>query len=170
LFPFSSRRCSAAWMWTGRAGSTAGLVSLMSGSSGLGVVARGAGGLLAAAGGGCRCQAAGDRLLQRLELGLEHRAACVVCGDTTPERKPHPAPLLHACALIGIPPGQCAYLGDAERDIQAARAAGMPALVARWGYLGEADEPGTWAADALLEHPLALLDWLASDAGLGARA
>jgi len=95
-------------------------------------------------------------------LGLDARAACVVSGDTTPERKPHPAPLLHACSLLGRDPSECVYLGDAERDIAAARAAGMPALVATWGYLGDGDEPANWAAEALLPDPGALLAWLES--------
>ena len=102
-------------------------------------------------------------------LGLDIRAACVVSGDTTPERKPHPAPLLHACELMGLAPSECVYLGDAERDIQAARAAGMPGLVAAWGYLGATDTPSNWRANALLDHPLALLGWLGVD-GEGAAA
>ncbi len=54
-------------------------------------------------------------------LGLDRRSACVISGDTLPERKPHPMQLLHAAALLGLEPRQCAYLGDAERDVQAAR-------------------------------------------------
>ena len=57
-------------------------------------------------------------------LGLSARAACVVSGDTLPERKPHPRPLLHAAELIAVAPAECVYLGDALRDVQAARAAG----------------------------------------------
>jgi N-acetyl-D-muramate 6-phosphate phosphatase len=93
-------------------------------------------------------------------LGLDRRAACVVSGDTTAERKPHPLPLLHACTLLGLQPSDCIYLGDAERDIEAARAAGIPGLVAGWGYLGAEDDPTAWQAEALLEHPHALLSWL----------
>ena len=101
-------------------------------------------------------------------LGLATQAACVVCGDTTPWSKPHPAPLLHACALLGLPPSSCLYIGDAERDIQAARAAGMPALAATWGYLGAADRPQDWGADGLLEDPQALSEWLSARAPLPA--
>jgi len=97
-------------------------------------------------------------LLARLELA--RRAACVVSGDTTPRPKPHPDSLLHASSLLGLPPARCLYVGDAERDIQAARAAGMPCLVATWGYLGTADRPQDWGADGLIEDPLALQAWL----------
>jgi len=79
-------------------------------------------------------------------LGLRGRLACVVSGDTLPERKPHPLPLLHAAKLAGVLPGECIYVGDAERDIQAAHAAGMPALIARYGYLHADDRPDVWGA------------------------
>lgn len=93
-------------------------------------------------------------------LGLDRRAACVVSGDTLPQRKPHPAPLLHASAQIGLPPQRCVYVGDAERDVLSARAAGMPVLVALYGYLGPKDDPVRWAPDANIEAPGDLLDWL----------
>jgi N-acetyl-D-muramate 6-phosphate phosphatase len=95
-----------------------------------------------------------------MELGLRARFACVVSGDTVPERKPHPLPLLHAAQLAEVLPGECIYVGDAERDVQAAHAATMPALVANYGYL-RADEHSTdWGGDGYLEQPLDLLDWL----------
>jgi len=93
-------------------------------------------------------------------LGLDRRAGCVISGDTLPERKPHPAPLLHAAALIGADPTRCLYVGDAERDIQAARAAGMPVIIAGYGYLGPEDDPEAWAADGTIDDPRAVLDWL----------
>jgi phosphoglycolate phosphatase len=55
---------------------------------------------------------------------------------------------------------ECLYVGDAERDVQASRAAGMPVLVARYGYLGPADDPDSWAPDAHIESPLQIIDWL----------
>jgi 2-phosphoglycolate phosphatase len=94
------------------------------------------------------------------ELGLRERFACVVSGDTLAERKPHPKPLLHAAALAEVAPSECIYVGDAERDVQAAHAAAMPALVANYGYL-RADEDSTlWGGDGYLQRPLDLLDWL----------
>lgn len=93
-------------------------------------------------------------------LGLHERAACVVSGDTCTQPKPHPAPLLHACLHTGAEPGACLYIGDAARDVEAAQAAGMPAVVALWGYLGTDDRPEAWGADALIASPSAILDHL----------
>lgn len=89
-------------------------------------------------------------------LGLHRRTTCIVSGDTTPHAKPHPAPLLHAAELLSVEPPNCWYIGDDERDIQAARAAGMPGIVADWGYLGGTD-PAHWQADARAASPAALL-------------
>lgn len=93
-------------------------------------------------------------------LGLERRAACVVSGDTTDQRKPHPKPLLHACELVGSPPTACVYVGDASRDIEAGRAARMQTLVALYGYIDETQRPAEWGADGMIEEPRQILDWL----------
>lgn len=95
-------------------------------------------------------------------LGLAERAVVVVSGDTTPFSKPHPEPLLHACAVAGSLPQECAFIGDAERDVAAGHAAGMVTGVALFGYLAVDDRPNEWGADALLENPAAMLDWLLS--------
>ncbi|MBF0255200.1 MAG: HAD-IA family hydrolase [Gammaproteobacteria bacterium] len=94
------------------------------------------------------------------ELGLDRRCRCIISGDTLPQAKPHPAPILHACALAGAPAEACLYVGDAERDIQAGRAAGVRTLAASWGYLGENDRIQDWQADAIIDSPLEILDWL----------
>jgi 2-phosphoglycolate phosphatase len=94
------------------------------------------------------------------QLGLRGRFACVVSGDTVSERKPHPLPMLHAAKLVGFAPGECIYVGDAERDVQAARAAGMSALVAVYGYLHAEEDWRGWGADAGLALPVDLLPWL----------
>ena len=93
-------------------------------------------------------------------LSLYSRCATVVSGDTIPQRKPHPAPLLHACHNIGIDPDQCVYIGDAERDIVAGRRAGMSTLVARYGYLSATEQPENWGADSILDTPDDLYTWL----------
>lgn len=90
-------------------------------------------------------------------LGWESRSAVLIGGDTLPERKPHPLPLLHSAGLIGIAPEACVYVGDDERDIVAARAAGMPSVVALWGYRLPEDEPERWNGDVLIESPQVLL-------------
>ena len=94
-------------------------------------------------------------------LDLAERAACIVSGDTCPQPKPHPAPMLAAAELCGATPAQCLYLGDAERDIQAANAAAMPALVAAWGYIDATDQPHTWGAHGEIHRPTDTLDYLA---------
>lgn len=95
-------------------------------------------------------------------LGLQERAVCVVSGDTTPNKKPHPEPLYYACRCAGSEPRECVYVGDAERDIRAGREAGMKTLVALFGYLAAEDRPQTWGADDMVDHPLAILDWLSA--------
>lgn len=94
------------------------------------------------------------------QLGLFERAACVVSGDTCPEPKPHPGPLLRACETMDLLPGDCLYVGDAARDIQAARAARMDAVVALYGYIGVDDRPGEWGANGFIDHPSELLNLL----------
>jgi 2-phosphoglycolate phosphatase len=93
-------------------------------------------------------------------LGLDRRAAVVVCGDTTPFAKPRPEPLLHAAEAMGLVPADLLYVGDDLRDIQAARAAGMPVVAVTWGYLGLGEPVDAWDADAVLESPAQLADWL----------
>ncbi len=94
------------------------------------------------------------------QLGLSTRAACIVSGDTTANRKPHPEPLLLACRQSDSAPEQCLYVGDAERDIEAGIRAGMRTAVALFGYLDEQDTPQRWGADTLIAHPMELLAWI----------
>ncbi|MDE2234363.1 MAG: phosphoglycolate phosphatase [Gammaproteobacteria bacterium] len=98
-------------------------------------------------------------------FNLQQRAACVVSGDTTPRRKPHPDQLLHACSLTGCSPDHSIYVGDAQRDVEAAHAAGMRALVALYGYIDAEESPTDWQADGVLSEPLEILPWLDAYAG-----
>jgi phosphoglycolate phosphatase len=93
-------------------------------------------------------------------LGLARRAACTVSGDTVAEKKPHPLPLLHAAGLIRVRPERCVYVGDAERDIQAGRAAGMATVIAAYGYISADDHPEQWQAHGIVQAPGELLGWL----------
>jgi len=93
-------------------------------------------------------------------LGIARRAACTVSGDTTPHAKPHPEPLLHACRLMRCQPARAVYVGDALRDVEAGRAAGMATIVAGWGYVPAGGVAGGWGADALLGSPGEVLPWL----------
>jgi N-acetyl-D-muramate 6-phosphate phosphatase len=93
-------------------------------------------------------------------LLLRGRASALVCGDTTPHSKPHPAPLLEAARQMGLHAARCAYVGDDLRDVVAGRAAGMATLIASWGYLGDGPPVHEWGADAILGTPAELLNWL----------
>jgi phosphoglycolate phosphatase len=91
-------------------------------------------------------------------LGLHRSAATLVCGDTTPHAKPHPAPLLEAARRVGVDAADCIYVGDDLRDVQAGRAAAMRTVVASWGYLGLGDAIETWGADHIIQAPRDLLN------------
>lgn len=94
------------------------------------------------------------------QLGLAHRAACIVSGDSTPRPKPHPDPLLLACTTLDCRPEDCLYVGDDMRDVQAGRAAGMVTVAALYGYLGNAEPVEEWGADHHIRQPRDLLDLL----------
>ncbi len=93
-------------------------------------------------------------------LGLHTQADVLICGDTTPHAKPHPAPLLEAARRLGLPPQACVYVGDDLRDVQAGAAAGMRTVVAGWGYLGVGEPVEAWGADHIAAHPADVLKCL----------
>ncbi len=93
-------------------------------------------------------------------LGLDQRAASIVSGDDCERPKPYPDTLLLASRQTGSEPAACVYVGDAERDVIAGKAAGMPTWVAMYGYLGENDKPEEWGAQGMIAKPLDLLDVL----------
>jgi phosphoglycolate phosphatase len=67
-------------------------------------------------------------------LGILPLMAAVGGADTVPARKPDPSHLLVTLAAAGGKAGYAAMLGDHANDVLAARAAGMPAIFAGWGY------------------------------------
>lgn len=93
-------------------------------------------------------------------LDLSRRTRCIISGDTLPERKPHPLPLLEASRRIGREARQCVYVGDAAQDIEAGRRAGMATLAARYGYITPNENVDAWGADAALDCPADLLTWI----------
>lgn len=95
-------------------------------------------------------------------LNLNHRAACIISGDSTARPKPHPEPMLAACQLAGVKPQECVYIGDAVHDINAGKNVQMKTLAALYGYLKPDDTPETWGADALIENPEQISTWIAS--------
>lgn len=103
-------------------------------------------------------QALTEALLSR--LGLASRSACAIGGDTLPQRKPHPAPMLLASERLGVAPEHVVYVGDASRDIEAGRAAGMATVAATWGYIAQGDDPAIWEADVIASSPADLTQLL----------
>lgn len=93
-------------------------------------------------------------------LKLSHPPVTVISGDTTAKRKPHPEPLLLACQEAGSVPAQSLYVGDAPRDIEAGRAAGMQTLVASFGYIDSATSPESWGADGVVDSADDILRWI----------
>ena len=93
-------------------------------------------------------------------LGLHARAAVVIAGDSTAHTKPHPEPLFEAARRMRVSAGDCVYIGDDARDVQAGRSAGMATLAAAWGYLGQGEPIDAWGADRVLALPGELLQWL----------
>ncbi|MCF7521402.1 HAD-IA family hydrolase [Neisseria sp. ZJ106] len=99
-----------------------------------------------------------DNLVPALDFAVPPQA--VVSGDTCTEAKPSAMPLLYACKLMNVEPENCLYVGDAERDMQAAKNAGMRAVLAEWGYIAESDCVAEWGCDAAVATPDQLLDCL----------
>lgn len=96
------------------------------------------------------------------QMPLFANASVVISGDTTPHAKPHPEPLLEAARRLKLDPSQCVYVGDDERDILAARAAGMYSVAACYGYLGAKADTAEWGADVEIKSPAQLLQSLTS--------
>ena len=88
------------------------------------------------------------------EMRLDDRPDCVVCGDTTPHLKPHPASLLHAARELELAPQDCLYVGDDLRDVLAAHSADMRSVAAAWGY---GDGLANWNADWIIAQPQDLI-------------
>jgi len=97
-------------------------------------------------------------LLQSLKLN--GRAATIICADTAGASKPDPKPIHDACEAVGVEPADAIYVGDDERDVQAAHAAGMPCIALRCGYIRMGQNPDDWGADVVLDTTLGLKIWL----------
>ncbi|WP_042878628.1 phosphoglycolate phosphatase [Cupriavidus necator] len=87
--------------------------------------------------------------------GLAAYLEVLVAGDSIAQMKPHPEPLRHACQLLDVDPAQGVLVGDSPVDVAAARAAGMPVCLVRYGYAGP-DGPVALGADALVDSMEAL--------------
>lgn len=78
----------------------------------------------------------------------------IVCGDTLAYNKPHPAPLLYACAQLGVNPESCLFVGDDKNDILAGRNAGIKTVAVTYGY-GKVSQD--WKYDYIVNHPKEIL-------------
>jgi phosphoglycolate phosphatase len=87
------------------------------------------------------------------QAGWRDVFGCVIGGDTTPQPKPHPSPVLEACRRLGVHPVDAMMVGDDLRDIQAGCRAGCVTAVAAWGYIPPGQDPLTWNADHLVVQP-----------------
>ena len=90
-------------------------------------------------------------------MGWTGRSVVLVGGDSLPRKKPEPDQLFLACDSAGVPAAQCVYVGDDERDVVAARRAGMAAVAALWGYREAHEDPLAWNADRAVVAPRGLL-------------
>lgn len=105
---------------------------------------------------GARLGVVTAKIAHTADLGLRatglHLHIPVLAGaEATDRHKPDPDPLLHACRVLGVDPSECVYVGDSVYDLQAARAAAMPAIGVTWGA-GRGEEllaEGPWA---VVEH------------------
>jgi phosphoglycolate phosphatase len=68
------------------------------------------------------------------QLGLARCFEQVIAGDTLPQKKPDPQPLLHACRGFAISPADMLMIGDSANDVEAAHAAGCPVFCVDYGY------------------------------------
>lgn len=91
-------------------------------------------------------------------LNLDQRSAVTIGGDSLPQSKPHPMPLLHACMLLDIAPSECLYIGDAARDIASGKLAGTRTATAEWGYIASGDDPSQWGATYRISSPKDIFD------------
>lgn len=82
-------------------------------------------------------------------LGLSPAVGHIISRDDVQCFKPHPEPILNACALLGEKPEDCVYIGESPYDIEAGVKAG--AFVVAVGS-------GGWSVESLLEcHPHVLV-------------
>jgi|AntDeeMinimDraft_5_1070356.scaffolds.fasta_scaffold04667_3 2-phosphoglycolate phosphatase, prokaryotic len=101
-----------------------------------------------------------------LPVILEHFAltsffAVTLGGDSLDEKKPRPAPLLHACARTGVAPSRALMVGDSRHDVQAGKAAGLTTLAVTYGY-----NHGQPIAHSQPDHLIDSLTMLAGDHAL----
>lgn len=68
------------------------------------------------------------------QLGLADYFSLILGGDSLPEKKPSPLPLIHAAEVLGIDHANMLMVGDSKNDILAAKAAGCLSVGVTFGY------------------------------------
>ncbi len=105
-----------------------------------------------------------DAVLAQSDLAT--RFGAVLSGDTLAFKKPHPEPVLEACRRLGVQANEAVMVGDDERDIQSARAAGAQSIAVSFGYAGADECLAQWGADHIIDAPADLIVWLDAQASL----
>lgn len=80
------------------------------------------------------------------------KSCLLLGGDSLAQRKPDPAPLWMTAHYMKVAASSCWYIGDAERDIEAGRRAGMQTVMCYFGYVGPDDKTELWGADLHISH------------------
>lgn len=106
-----------------------------------------------------------EQLLEAMQL--DERCAVLVCPDDVSRNKPDPEPMYMALERLAIPRGAAGsvlYIGDHVRDIEAGNAAGMPTILAAYGYIPPEDQNTlqSWGADYITDSPKQLSKLLLS--------
>jgi phosphoglycolate phosphatase len=95
-------------------------------------------------------------------LGLTEHFGAVTGGDSLSVRKPDPGHLLGTLKLLDATADEAVMIGDSANDVAVARAAGVPAVIVRYGYTRTPVEE--LAADALIDRFDELISWLNASA------
>lgn len=81
----------------------------------------------------------------------------VALGDTK-ESKPHPEPMLAACAKLGVKPEECLCVGDSPFDLQSGRSAGAKTVAVRYTAFGWEKLLEEGRPDFVIARPQELLE------------
>ena len=90
--------------------------------------------------------------------------SCVVGGDSTEHKKPHPLPLQTCLQGLGVRPEEVLMVGDSGADVGAARAAGVTVILVPDGYTGVA--AATLGADHVIKNLADIPDWIGASTGM----
>lgn len=83
-------------------------------------------------------------------LGIEGYFSLVLGGDSLPQKKPHPMPLLHALDYFQVRGANALMVGDSRNDIDAAQQARIPVVAVSYGY-NHGEDIATAGADLVVD-------------------